>query len=325
MKENFYVVWTKVKWEIEADPRDFKVETVLPTPTNEQIEMLPSSFSWRKNIAKTSYQNWRWSCTALWWTHNMQILNIKELSESIPERKKEIFDKISNGDNILNLSREDLWTKMGHVLWDKWDSWDYVENMIKSLYTKWILWYTIDGKQKNYLADWFAYFNMNSTLENLQQLKFQITQSPLVFVIKWNSTIRSEMMQWEINTIIDWSERNWAHCIALDWFNKIWLQFLNSRKPNGWNSKICSFTISYEKYIKMYKAWMINWRCWRIFDKKDTVVDLEFEKRKQEAMQTVRQLKKSYEKWTIEDRAFIGRSWIWDYLRRIYWFTDNDL
>jgi hypothetical protein len=42
-------------------------------------------------------------------------------------------------------------------------------------------------------------------------------------------------------------------------------------------------------------------------------------------MQTVRQLKKSYEKWTIADRAFIARSWIGDYLRKTYWFTDKDL
>ena len=46
----------------------------------------------------------------------------------------------------------------------------------------------------------------------------------------------------------------------------------------------------------MCKTGMVNWRCRRIFDKKDVVIDLEFEKRKQEAMQTVRQLKKSYEK-----------------------------
>lgn len=314
-----------VKSEEDADRRDYKISELVTEPTDDKIRALPAEFSWRQYIGKTSYQNWYGSCTSLWWTHCMQIQNIDEILSTYPEEAKNIFGRIWEWDNIINLDRRDLWTKMWHNLDDKNDSGDYVENMLNTLRKKWITWKWYNWKPKTYFSDGFAQARSPKTDEGINEMKLNLTKSPLVFVIKGNNVTRNEMMKWRVTTILWPKDWDWAHCIAWDWYDVEDCNFLNSRKTNNWSINICSFDIDWETLKKMVEIGQINWRYWQIFDKKDLKQELQFYNRKMQNMETVRQLKKSHEKWDNEDKLMIEKSWLGNYFRKKYWFTDKDL
>lgn len=322
--ENF-VVWTKVREQDNYDLRDYKIEAVLSNPTEYEINAIPAEFSWMNNIWHTYYQNGRGSCVSLWGTHSMQIQNIDEILKVIPQEAKEIYWRLSKGDNIINLSWESLWKAMWHDLEDKNDSWDYVENMLNALRKKGILGKDMKWTDKTYLAGWDAYRNAYASEASIRLLKYDMTKYPLVMVIRWNSTTWNEMMSWRLSTVLEMKDCTGGHCVTGVWYSASDLIVSNSRRANDENWYICSFKIDWATYKQMIKTGMINWRYWQTFDKKDAIVDLERYNRKMQAMETLRQAKKMYEKGDMEDKKFFDKIWLGKYLKNKYKFTDSEL
>ena len=319
------MVGTKTKSEEEADKRDYRIDELLMSIEEDDILWLVDAFSWRWNVANTSYQNGWGSCTSLGWTHCMQIQNIKEIVETLPKEKESIYWKIWEWDNIINLKREDLRQKMWHDLDNKNDSGDYVEKMLNTLRLKGIIGETITGEPKIYFSDWFAYWTTPTTEQGIIELKMNIVKSPLVFAIRWNSNTWREMSQGRILTIVEPKDQTWWHCVAVDGFDEEDCDLLNSWSKNNWSDNISSFKIDWKTFVQMVKARMINWRYRQIFDKKDCIMDLEFYNRKMEAMNTLRGNRKMYEKWDNEDKKFFEDIQIGNYLKNKYMFTDDDL
>lgn len=318
-----FVVGTFTRSEKDYDRRDFKIDDLFWSDYS--IDNLPEEFSWRWCVGKTSYQNGRWSCTSLWGTHSMQIQNITELISSIPDQSRNIYDRIEDWDNIIDLKREDLRVKMGHILNDKTDSWDFVENMLKTLKDKWIEWIDINKKPKIYFSDGFAFANTPSTESGIPWLKLNITKSPLVFAIRGNSKTRQEMQAWRVLTIVYPKDQTGGHCVAVDGYDNADCHFLNSWRVTQADDRICAFKIDWQTFKAMVKAKMINRRYWKIFDKKDTDVDLELYRRKQEAIVTIKQCRKMYEKGDLADKKKFEEWKLGSYLKDKYKITEEDL
>lgn len=324
MDNKEFIVWTKTKTQEEMDARDFKVETVLPIPTKEELDNLPKAFSLWIYVWKTYYQNGRWSCTALWTTHSMLIQNIRELQQTKPELLPDIVNKIKLWNNFIELFWESLWTRMGHDLSNKADSWDYVEKALNTAIKLWI-----QGKDENWgLVDYFwqnfSYKSSWRTMEDKLMAKYYLTKYPIVDVISWTNTTWSEMTKWEVKTIIHKSKSTGSHCICRVWYDEYWLRYLNSRMPNDKNKKKSVFCIKRETYFEMVNAGMANWRYWVLFDKKNAVVDLEQLKEENNALEVLKAIKTFYWKTRFWD-VKISISMLWKTLRKNYPKLDKEL
>lgn len=312
-----FVVWTKVHDEEFADERDYKIEAVLWWPTQTELDNLPKEFSWLKNIWHTDYQNGWGSCVAMWGDHTIQIQNIEELRGILPEMVVEINKMIADGENLINLDRKDLWIKMGHDINNKNDSWDYIEKMLRALRVLGIKGKTYPSwEDKRYLADGDAFRKAEATEEWIAILKHDIKKYPVVMVIKWNQKTRQEMEQWRLQTVMYAKDRKWAHCVLAGWYDTWDLNVLNSRTPNDENWYISSFKIDWHTYKQMVSAWMINWRYWQVFDKKDSIVDLERYNRSQQAKVFLAEAKKFYMKWDDEDKKYMEKIKIGEHLKK---------
>ena len=273
MEENIFKVWTLIKSEIEANPKDYSAETVLPKPTAEELQKLPKAWDWASYVWNTYYQNWRGACCAMWTTHSMLIQNVKELINEWMIDTKNIAKKIKSWENPIELLRQDLRTKMWHDIKNQNDSGDYVENALNTAIKKWIEGKDWNGWTYTYFAKNYSYKRFGSTDNDITLLKYYITKYPIIMVISWTNVIWNEMMTGEVKTIIPVSATNWAHCVASTWFDEYWIIFLNSWRANNW--KKCIFRISYENVKKMSEEQMINWRYRQLFDKTESIVDLE--------------------------------------------------
>jgi len=320
-----FVVGTKVREKADMDMRDYPISEVLGAPSESELDAIPEEFSWIRNIGKTYYQNGRGSCTSLWWAHSMQIQNIDELLKVYPQDAKLIYGKLSQGDNIINLSWEDLWKKMWHDLNDKNDSGDYIENMLRAVRKYGILWKDYNNKDKLYHSIGDCFQNLEWTEEWIRLLKWNITKSPIITAIAWNGKTWNEMMKWILLTVVQPSEVTGRHCVAIIWYDSTWCLVSNSWRPNDADGYICAFKIDWTTFKQMVKSGMINRRYWRLIDKKDAAVDLQLFNRKQEAKVTVKQLKKMWEKWDAEDKKIIEKSALGNYFRKKYSFTDSEL
>ena len=324
MEEQIYPLWAKAYDMVWADPRDFKVEEVLPVPTAEQLANLPSVVDRANNIGYTLNQGYLWSCTSLWTTHCMQIQNITELATI--DKSENILDKINSTTNLImnNDSWKDLWTKMWHDINKPSDSWDYVEHAISVIRQFWEKGKDIYWSDFEYKVDWFAYIHLDSSDECLQNLKFQLTQAPLVFIMQGGNVLRNEMSKWEVKTpMTTWY--NWGHCICMRWYNDTTrkLKFLNSWTPNNWS--LCEFEMDYDVFKEMVDNHQINWRCWRLFDKKDAVVNIDIHINKQNVIQMLKFAKLIYAKWTPADIEFFNKIQLSNFFMKEYGILATDL
>lgn len=292
-----FVVWTLTKSEIEADPRDLKAETVLPSPTAQELATLPVEFHNESLIGETYYQNWRGSCTAMGTTHSMLIQNIKELVEKNPAIATQIYEKIKSWKNPVELDRKDLWKKMGHNLENKSDSGDYVEKALLTTNKNWIAGKDWNGKDVVFYGLNYA----DSRDYSQSMLKYRITKYPIIIVISWNNEIRNQMMTWEVTTILEKIHSNWAHCILITWYNAYGIIVTNSRTGNDWAKKKCIFKIAWENIQKMLDVWMLNRRYRIEFDKKDAILDLDIFMEENNAIEILKLLTKFYNKTRFKD------------------------
>lgn len=292
-----FVVWTLTKSEIEADPRDLKASVVLPVPTSQELANLPKEFHNEAFIGSTYYQNGRGSCTAMWTTHSMMIQNIKELATVNPEIAWEIWAKLKAGVNPIEMDWKDLWKKMGHDLNNKADSWDYVEKALLTTNKKGI-------KGKDWNGNDVVFFGLNyadSKNYSHDMFKYRITKYPVIIVISWTNKTRSEMMSWEVKTVIEKINSTWAHCITATWYTEYWPIVMNSRIANDGKKKKCMFKISRETLDEMLKVGMLNRRYRVEFDKKDSVLDLDLYVEENNAIELLKLLSKFYNKTRFKD------------------------
>ena len=322
-----FALWAKTKTQSEADIRDRKVWDVLPVPTPNDLNTLPASYSWESNIWVTENQGNIGSCTALGTTHSLQIQSITDLTATYPDQSKTIYGKLATGDNIVDLSWQDLWTKMWHDPKNPADSGDYVENAIKTVVKQGELGKDITNQNRNYKADGFAYITFDSTEAGMRNLKFQLTRSPLIMVIGGNDTTWNELQMGELETVIPKNKWNWQHCICCDGYDDGEQKFhvLNSWTPNDTLGKISSFKLSYNNFRLMLAADQINRRCWRMFSADNATVDLLWFKRRTEAMTLMRAAKKMFADGTVADQKYLSKVALGKYFEAAYWFTDSDL
>ncbi len=257
------------------DERDFIAWDTIELDTSVQ---LPESFSLWEWIRKTNYQNGRWSCTANWTSHWVQILSVRK------EWKK------PETENIITPDRKDLRGKMWHDLKNKDDSWDYVERAVSTALKEWIL---IEENWKLAKYDWYCYGSRANNDESIETMKRYLYRGcPIVRCLRWNKTTRTELSKWELKTIIPVTQRTWGHCIALVGWDKWWLRFVNSRTANDGKGMKSRFYVSYET---MKKSWtMFNWRYRVLFNKEDAKKDPAYLKRKNTAGLLIKAMKKMY-------------------------------
>ncbi len=256
------------------DERDFVAWETIELDTSIQ---LPDSFSLWEWIWKTNYQNGRWSCTANWTSHWVQVLSVRKLWKK-PE-----------GENIVTPDWEDLRTKMWHDLKNKDDSWDYVEKAVNTALKSWIK----TAEWWECYFDWFCYWQRACNDESIETMKRYLYRGcPIVRCLRWNKTTRTELTNWEYKTIIPVTQRTGWHCIALVGWDKGWLRFVNSRKPNDWKWLKSRFYVSYEN---MKKSWGTFNRRYRVlFNKEDAKKDPAYLKRKNTAGLLIKAMKKMY-------------------------------
>lgn len=292
-----FVVWTKTKWEFEADPRDLVAEAVLQTPTAVDIKNLPTEYHNEALIGATYYQNGWGSCVALWTTHSMLMQNTRELIKKNPWLVQQIANKIKSGVNAIELYWEDLWTKMGHNLADKKDSGDYVEKGLSVTNKLGIKGKTYDGKDTVFFG--LNYSHSRDYSQNM--LKYWITKYPLVIAISWTSKTWWEMMTGEVKTIIEKVKCTGAHCIDISWYDSYGIILPNSWSPNDKTGKKCMFRISWANIQKMVDVGMLNWRYWIEFDKEDAVLDLDMYIEENNAIEILRAINKFWGKTHYPD------------------------
>lgn len=292
-----FVVWTKTRWETEADPRDISVEEVLAVPTATDIANLPIEYHNEALIGATYYQNWYGSCTAMGTTHSMLVQNTKELIKKNPWLAQQVATKIKSGVNAVELYWEDLWTKMGHNLADKTDSGDYVEKALDTTNKKGIKGKTYDGAETVFFGLNYSYSRDYS--QNM--LKYWLTKYPLVFVMSGTSLTWSEMMTGEVKTLIEKIKSTGSHCITCTWYDSYGLIVSNSWRPNDKTGKKCLFRISWANIQKMLNIGMLNWRYWVEFDKEDAVLDLDMYIEENNAIEILKAINKFWGKTHYSD------------------------
>ena len=256
-----------------VDESDFKSEEAIKI--DESI-VLPESFSLWKWIWETNYQWAIWSCTANSTSHWVQVLSVAKNWEVPTDR------------NIITPDWRDLWTKMWHDP-KKYDGWDYVEKAVNTALKSWIK----TAEWWECYFDWFCYWQRACNDESIETMKRYLYRGcPIVRCLRWNKTTRTELTNWEYKTIIPVTQRTGWHCIALVGWDKGWLRFVNSRKPNDWKWLKSRFYVSYEN---MKKSWGTFNRRYRVlFNKEDAKKDPAYLKRKNTAGLLIKAMKKMY-------------------------------
>ena len=268
--------WCLTLPEEMAEATDFKAEEAISI--NKNIK-LPASFSLWKWIYKTSNQWSLWSCTSMWTTHSVQILNVAKKWE------------IPTNSNIITPNRKDLWWKMWHSI-TKYDGWDYVEKAVSTALKQWILiledwslakfdWYAT--------AEWDSASNYNISIDTMK--RYLYNWNPIVRCVRWDKNMWREMLDWEVKTRP--INPTWWHCIALVWWDESWFWFINSREANDDKRLKSRFHITYDN---MRKIWIrFNYRYRVLYTKQDAKIDPEYLKRKNQNLLILKVLKKNYD------------------------------
>lgn len=255
-----------------AEATDFEAEEAIEI---DKSIKLPASYSLGKWIYKTSNQGSLWSCTAMWTSHGVQILNVKK-EWTVPTTK-----------NIITPSWKDLWSKMWHST-TQYDGWDYVERAINVALKQWIL---IEENWKLAKFDAYATSEYNSDDASIEMMKRYLYKGcPIVRLIRWNIDTWTQMKEWEIKTVP--SSMTWWHCIALVGWDETGLWFINSWKPNDWKGLKSRFHITYSMMKKLRGKF--NYRYRILYVKEDAKTDPEYLKRKNMYVNILTILKKYY-------------------------------
>lgn len=264
--------WCLTLPEDFADERDFKAEEAIKL---DMTVKLPDNFSLWKWIYKTSNQWKLWSCTAMWTTHWLQILKVRQ-NWVEPTTK-----------NIITPAWKDLRAKMGHST-EKYDGWDYVERAINIALKEWVY---IEENWELAKFDWYATEEYVADEKGFDKMKRYLYQwDPIVWCIRWNSKTWLEMSAGQVKTVPE--TPTWWHCIALVGWDKEWFWFVNSRTPNDWKNLKSRFHIPYQmmKALKM----KFNFRYWILYIKEDEKKSPEYLKRKSTALIILKALRKVY-------------------------------
>lgn len=255
-----------------AEATDFKAEEAINLDYSIK---LPESYSLGKWIYKTSNQGWLWSCTSMGTTHSVQILNVRK-GWIEPTTK-----------NIITPLWKDLWAKMWHST-TKYDGWDYVEKAVSTALKEWIL------IEENWqLARFDAYATDEWTHDDkaFEKMKRYLYKGcPIVWCIQWNATMWNEMTAWEVKTVP--SKTTGWHCIALVGWDKWWMWFVNSWKPNDWKGLKSRFYITYDVMKKLWRR--LNYRYRVLYMKENEVKSSAYLKKKNAHLTVLKVLKKYY-------------------------------
>lgn len=265
-----------------ADERDFKAEEAIKIDWSTK---LPDNFSLGEWIYKTNYQWGLGSCTSNSTSHGVQILNVK---------KNWVKPTTSN---IITPDRKDLWSKMGHNP-NKYDGWDYLENAVSTALKEWIKteeWWEVK-------FDAYATWEFSHDDKWIEAIKHYLYQGcPIVWLIKWDKKMWDEMSAWEVKTIPE--KTTWWHAIAIVWWDKWGLWFINSWKPNDAEKRKSRFYISNTILKKL--GWRLNYRYWVLYIEGDAKTDPEYLKMKNAAVSVLKALKKQYDSEPIQVREAI--------------------
>jgi len=276
-------LWAKFYWPNDKDERDFRVEDVLKKPTKEELKKLPEKI----DLLQTSTPNFLPtnqgcvpSCTA------------SSLSNYIWIQIAKLEDKNISTQKWAEILRTD----MGHKWKCEGEGGDYLENALKtvnhnwlfvSIYNNWI-------SEKYYNIKWYAY-----TKTNKENIKYWISKWHLLyFAIRWNKQTWREILSWEIKTFN--FQDTWWHAITITWYDKNYLYFINTWKPNDWDKykwDYSIFKITWDWLDEMIKNWLANWRLWIIYLNNNTTMFKDFEIQKNEQGEAVKMLT---EKWIVK-------------------------
>ena len=226
------------------------------------------------------------NCTSMWTTHWVQILNVKKWGVEPTDR------------NIITPQWKDLWAKMWHST-TKYDGWDYVEKAVSTALKEWIL------IEENWqLARFDAYATDEWTHDDkaIEKMKRYLYQGcPIIWCIQWNATMWNEMTAWEIKTIPT-KTTGW-HCIALVGWDKWWMRFVNSWRPNDWKGLKSRFYITYDIMKKLWRRF--NYRYRVLYMKEDEVKSSAYLKKKNTHLAVLKVLKKYYPEELAEVQKWI--------------------
>lgn len=268
-----------------AEATDFKAEEAIKVDMNVK---LPESFSLWQWIYKTSNQWSLWACTALWTSHWTQILIVRK-NWVVPTTK-----------NILTPQWKDLWSKMWHST-TSYDGWDYVEKAVSTALKQWIY---IEENWELAKFDWYAYWDWNSAEydKNMDLMKRYLYQwDPIVWCVRWDKQMWNEMTAWQLKSVPK-TPTGW-HCIALVWWDKSWLWFVNSRRPNDWKELKSRFHVPYDMMKKIWSKF--NYRYWILYIKDEAKIDPERLKKIKVYTTILEILKKYYDNESPEVKAWI--------------------
>ena len=256
-----------------ADERDFKAEEAIQLDTTIK---LPDFYSLWKWIYKTSNQWDLGSCTAMWTTHSVQILNVRK-GWVEPTTK-----------NIITPNWKDLWGKMGHST-TKYDGWDYVEKAVNTALKEWIY---IEENWNLARFDWYATSDWTASDSDIDKMKRYLYKwCPIVWCVRWDRNTWLEMSNGEVKTVP--ASPTWWHCIALVGWDANWFWFINSWGANDKNKLKSVFHISY-KTIKAFWS-KFNFRYWILYIKEDAKKDPEYLKKVKIWVAILSSLKKVYD------------------------------
>lgn len=272
------VVWTIALSENDYDIRDYLANNVL-----KNLDKIKKEKRIMRPISSTVYQNWRGSCTAAATTNSMKSQNEKEFWKE------------------LEFDWKPLWKQMWHNLDDKSDSWDSIANAIKFARKFNISWFA---------ADYSAYGK-----RDIREKALHI--SPLITVIQWTSKTWSEMIKWEIKTIIPKTPKSLWHAVVICWYDENYVYFYNSFWDYIIKDWISNFKIRRELFYEMMKVNMLNWRWFSIYDKKEIK---KYTKEIELAKQIIWPAKKLYEIWDKETKEYFQKIWLSKFLEAKYGF-----
>lgn len=241
----------KAEWE--SDPRDFLVENILWTPTEQDLKDLPKSINLLSELPRTYDQRNVWACTAFWLTHVQLLQNVKDFET-----------------NLVELDPWSLWKNMWHNPDDPRDGWDYLENALKFSREKGINWTKPDGKPHVFLTEGYAYWQFwDLQAKDFDTIKYYLSKwMPVYTAMKGNSKTWREMVAWEVTTLFTVGESTGWHAISIFGIDDEYLYFANSWAPVNWE-KLSSFKIRRDKFATLKRNSVVNRRYWIVYDKKD--------------------------------------------------------
>lgn len=277
--------WCLTLSEDMMDARDFKAEEAIKL---DRTEELPKSFSLGKRIRTTNYQNGRGSCTANSTSHGVQVLAVK---------KKGI---VPTKDNIVTPDRKNLRTNMWHDLWNKNDSWDYVEKAVSTALKSWIS--TLENDIAKY--DGYSYGERAVDDKSIETMKRYLYKGcPIERCLRWNQQTWNEISAWQLRTFIPVEKRTWWHAVCLVGWDEWGFRFVNSWKTNDGKGYKSRFYVTYGDLKNC--SGMFNWRYRILYNLEDANKDPGYLKRKANALEALKSLKKLYPEETPQVQRVI--------------------